>query len=372
MDGSQRRRRGAGPAPPRSCRRRRGGPGTPPGLPARRARPCSTARSGRPIRRRPGATPGPRPHRRAGWGRTGRAPPRRRPGRGAPRWARRGWARPGAPGPPGSPVERRAHRPVTGPPARGGPASGTIRGATAATSGSSKWPRSGASHPSVGTQSESTNATSALSTAANPALRAPAGPTLVASPTKRAPWRSAVSLVAPASADASSTTMQAKPAQRAEQPVELERPVAHRHHDGDVPGSEAAAVGARGERAGRDQAACQQLGAPARPHRGARPPALHESAGPLGNPEEAERAAPEQHRPAVEVPCRRVLAPGRRSRAAASRTGTARDAAARASRARWGGAPPNLGSPGPGIGWARAQRRSGCWLRTKTPRTSRS
>ena len=27
---------------------------------------------------------------------------------------------------------------------------------------------------------------------------------------------------------------------------------------------------------------------------------------------------------------------------------------------------------GPAIGWARAQRRSGCWLRTKTPRTSRS
>ena len=47
-------------------------------------------------------------------------------------------------------------------------------------------------------------------TTANPALRAPAGPTLAASPTKRAPWRSATSLVAPASADASSTTTQAR------------------------------------------------------------------------------------------------------------------------------------------------------------------
>ena len=58
---------------------------------------------------------------------------------------------------------------------------------------------------------------------ASPALRAPAGPTLAASPTKRAPWRSAISLVAPASADASSTTMQARPRERAEQPVELAR-----------------------------------------------------------------------------------------------------------------------------------------------------
>ena len=124
----------------------------------------------------------------------------------------------------------------------------TIRGATAATSGSSKWPSSGASHPSSGTQSESTNATSALSTAANPALRAPAGPTLVSSPTKRAPCRSAISLVAPASVDASSTTTQAKPAQRAEQSVERERSVAHRHHDGDIPGSELPPSG-RGENA---------------------------------------------------------------------------------------------------------------------------
>ena len=86
-----------------------------------------------------------------------------------------------------------------------------IRGATAATSGSSKWPSSGPSHPSEGTQSESTNATSALCTRSIPALRAPDGPTFDANPTNRAPWRSATALVVPASADASSTTTHARP-----------------------------------------------------------------------------------------------------------------------------------------------------------------
>ncbi len=199
-------RRGAGPAARPLCRRRRGGPGRLAVSSGPRGRPCSTAHSARPSRPRPGATRGPRPRRRAARRRRGRVPVRRRrapPGR---RWARRGCGSPAAPALPAPPVERRTCRLVAG-----GATVRVMRGAAAATKGSSNWPSSGSSHPSAGTQSESTNATSAVCARAAPALRAPAGPTLVVSPTKRAPCRSAISLVAPASADASSTTMQAKP-----------------------------------------------------------------------------------------------------------------------------------------------------------------
>ncbi len=200
-------RRGAGPAARPLSRRRPGGPGRLAVSSGPRGRPCSTARSARPSRPRPGATPGPRPRRRAARRRRGRVPVRRRRAPAGRRWARRGRgsrAAPALPCPPGRatnvpPRSGRSHRRAV------------MRGAAAATKGSSNWPSSGSSHPSAGTQSESTNATSAVCARATPALRAPAGPTLVVSPTKRAPCRSAISLVAPASADASSTTMHAKP-----------------------------------------------------------------------------------------------------------------------------------------------------------------
>ncbi len=71
-----------------------------------------------------------------------------------------------------------------------------------------------------------------LWTAASPDVaQRPPGRCSLANPTKRAPWRSATSLVAPASADASSTTTQGRPAEAFEHPVELCRPVAHRHYD---------------------------------------------------------------------------------------------------------------------------------------------
>ena len=119
-------------------------------------------------------------------------------------------AAPAARGPRGARGRARTAPPRSAPaPPEPRPPAGTIRGATAATRGSSKWPSSGPSHPGEGTQSESTKATSALRTAASPALRAPDGPALTSSATRCAPWRSATSLVAPASADASSTTTQA-------------------------------------------------------------------------------------------------------------------------------------------------------------------
>ena len=236
---------------------------------------------------------------------------------------------------------------------RGRPAR-TMRGATAATNGSSKWPNNGPSHPSAGTQSESTNATSAVWTTASPALRAPAGPTLVASPTKRAPCRSVTSLVAPASADASSTTTQA-------------RPPGHRAPGrvgpaGRAPAPRPSRPRTRGRRpppAGRTRPPrpiAAPVAAPAggsRPRR--RPPALHQLPRPLRDPEEAERAAAEQHGPPVELLRRRVLGQGERAGQRRRGPGRARAAARRASRVRWAGPPLNLGSPGPGIGWAGAQ-----------------
>ncbi len=196
-----------------------------------------------------------------------------------------------------------------------------MRGATAATSGSSKWPSSGSSHPFDGTQSESTKATIGLSETARPALRAPDGPTLVASPTKRAPWRSAISLVAPASADASSTTMQARPPSAPSSRSSWARPVPHRHDDRDGvrPGAGTCRTGVRPRREGarRHEPARQHPCRRARADRGARPPTLHEVPGAGRNPEEAERAAAEQDRPVVERGRRGVLGqhePGRERR----------------------------------------------------------
>ena len=134
----------------------------------RRARPCSPARSGRPTRPRPGATPGPRPRRRAAWveevgARRHVDPDQQRRAR-----ARRGCGSRAGPVPPGRPgPATSAARPVARPSAR--PLRGrTMRGATAATSGSSKWPSNGSSQPVGGTQSESTNATSAAVHAGQP------------------------------------------------------------------------------------------------------------------------------------------------------------------------------------------------------------
>ena len=68
-------------------------------------------------------------------------------------------AHPVAPGPRRDLGRATTARPGTAPAGPRGRADGTIRGATAATRGSSKWPRSGSSHPSARMQSESTKAT---------------------------------------------------------------------------------------------------------------------------------------------------------------------------------------------------------------------
>ena len=229
------------------------------------------------------------------------------------RSARRGPGWPAAPAPRPAPVERRATSPRTGRGTSAGPAGAawTIRGATAATSGSSKWPSSGPSHPSDGTQSESTKATIGLSDAARPALRAPAGPTLVASPTKRR----AVALGDPPGGARVGRRVVDDDARQvpecAEQALQLRRPVPHGHHDRDVVGAGGAGAGAprlRDEGARRDEATRQQprRGAPA--EGGTRPPAVHEIPGTGRNPEEPERAAAQQDRPLVERHRRRILA----------------------------------------------------------------
>ena len=182
-----------------------------------------------------------------------------------------------------------------------------IRGATAATSGSSKWPSSGPSHPSEGTQSESTNATSTLSHALEPRVararrpqvrRQPDEPGAVALGHRLGGARVGGRVVDHDACQA---------AQRAEQPVELHRPVPHRHHDGDVFGTERGRHRSRHERAGRHHAPRQQLCRPVRAHGGAGPPAGRDLPGPRRYPEQAQGAASEEHGPAVEAPCRRVF-----------------------------------------------------------------
>ena len=92
-----------------------------------------------------------------------------------------------------------------------------------------------------------------------------------------------------------------QPLESAEQPVELGRPVAHRDDDGDVAGAARGAGAGSGVNAPADTRRRASSWAGRRvPDGGAAPPALHQLPGPLGDPEEAERAAPEQHGPAVE------------------------------------------------------------------------
>ena len=114
-----------------------------------------------------------------------------------------------------------------------------MRGATAPTSGSSKWPSSGASQSAAGTQSESTKATSALSTAASPALRATDGPGIGRQPDE--PGAVALGdLLGGAGVGGRVVHHDARQlAERAEQPLELGGPVAHRHDDRHVIGAEA-------------------------------------------------------------------------------------------------------------------------------------
>ena len=96
-------------------------------------------------------------------------------------------------------------------------------------------------------------------------------------------------------------------AQRHEQPVELHRPVPHRHHHGHVFGTERGRHRSRHERAGRHHAPRQQLCRPVRAHGGSRPPAVRDLAGPCRYPEQAQGAAAEEHGATVEISCRRVL-----------------------------------------------------------------
>ena len=128
-----------------------------------------------------------------------------------------------------------------------------MRGATAATNGSSKWPNKGPSHPSAGTQSESTNATSAVWTTAKPGV-ARAGRADVGGQADEARSVPLGDLLGRARIgrrvidhDAGQTP------EGIEHPVELCRPVAHRHHDRHVAVPEGAGRRLRDERAPRDQ-----------------------------------------------------------------------------------------------------------------------
>ena len=113
----------------------------------------------------------------------------------------------------------------------------------------------------------------------------------------------------------------------AEESVQLRRPVAHRHHDRHVVVSELSARCLRNVRASGDQSPRQQLGPPSGPHHMAGPPSLDQLPSVLGNPEQAEWAASEQHGPAVEFPRRRVL--GQREGAGQRRGGRGRGGAQR-------------------------------------------
>ena len=111
---------------------------------------------------------------------------------------------------------------------------------------------------------------------------APAGPTLTGRPTKAAPCRSATSLVAPASTDASSTTMQARPPATAH--ASKRSSCCGRSRTGtttvtsSVPGCR---VAAWGEGAAGHQPARQHLRRPPRPHVSAVSPASPRCPSPL-------------------------------------------------------------------------------------------
>ena len=235
------------------------------GRPDRRARPCSPARSGRPSRPRPSrhTRSTSSPPRSAGSKRSGPAATSGADEEGRARDEGDRAARPHRPLP-RAPVERRPQRLVAARRAGARPrGAGTIRGATAATSGSSKWPSSGASQPAAGTQSESTKATSVLSTAANPALRAADGADVDRQPDE--PGAVALGdLLGGAGVGRRVVDHDARQvAERAEQPVELCRPVAHRHDDRHVLGPEGGRSAAAARRRRRHQAARQELRRPA-------------------------------------------------------------------------------------------------------------
>src|SRR5579862_2022634 len=84
---------------------------------------------------------------------------------------------------------------------------GTMRGATAPTAGSAKCGSSRSSQPGPGTQSESRNATSGVSAAASPVFLAAPGPPFTGRLSTRAPVAAATRVIAPGSADPSSTTI---------------------------------------------------------------------------------------------------------------------------------------------------------------------
>ncbi len=296
------RRGGGGPgALPRS-RRRRGAPGTRRASPARRARPCWRGRSGRPIPRPPGATPGPRPRPRARPRRTGRvrlSPPPAPPGL---RSARTKWARPGAPDlrtPPG-PARSARVRSDPAPGAAGAPAGPRVA-PPHATTGSSKWPSNGSSHPGLGTQSESMKATRAVSTTAKPGVAGAGGPGVVAQGDEARPVALGDLLGAAGLGRRVVHHHAGQVGERAEQPVELRRPVPHGHHDRDVVQSEGSVSPGAGRRPQTTPAVAPRAARPVARPRGARPPPLQQRAGPGRDPEQAKRAATEHHRPAIEV-----------------------------------------------------------------------
>ena len=105
-------------------------------------------------------------------------------------------------------VQRRAVPFVGGEdPGRDAGTSAVIRGATAATCGSSRCASSVGSQPSTGRQPPSMNATTSVSASCQPVLRAAPGPWLASWRTTRAPCRRATSATAAGSAEPSSTTM---------------------------------------------------------------------------------------------------------------------------------------------------------------------
>ena len=165
--------------------------------------------------------------------------------------------------------------------------------------------------PVGGAQSESTNATRALSTRDSPAFRAADGPEFVVSGTKRAPWRSAISLLAPGSADASSTTTHDRPAS-----ASRSRPsCTGRLRTGTTTVTWSGlrvvvALWLRGQDPGGHQPSCQ----PTRRFRVAddcaRAPPRHQLLTPRGDPEQPEWASSEEDGTIVEFFGLRVLPQG--------------------------------------------------------------
>ena len=237
-------------------------------------------------------------------------PSPRPPARRAPRSARTGSGLPAVPAPAAGPG-----RATTAPPRSGrarspaATAAGAIRGATAATTRVVEVAEQ-RTEPRLGGHAVGVHEGHERCCARAPAPRCGRPTAPRSTPTRRteAPWRSATSLVAPASADASSTTTHARSPSAPSSRSSWHGPVAHRHDDRHVFGAERGRHRPGHERPGRHQAARQRpcrprsspTGAPVRQRVGELP-------GPRRDPEQAQGAASEEHGPAVEARRRRVL-----------------------------------------------------------------